>query len=296
MYLPLPAHSSLNRLTFLLRVHAQALAADGQYHLSLENCIGMRRFAGHIGDDTLVMWVLSEKMGASAVTAAVYTLGLMPPDEATLTWLKEQLTSVPGAPWRPEKALKSHADMEVQSWIWHPGEHEGWREMLLEEVEDDAVRHDMEKLSESELFARAQASLDVFLRRVIGMLRRDMPYKDTQAEIQRLIDHEKEKAEKGDPIGCLMNTVEFAGKYYQMHINAMAQSNALLNAIEVYLVKARTGHLPKELPAGPPPDPYSGESFKYEITEKGFTLHCRAMSVDFSEIRKFGFKVRSQAQ
>jgi len=251
----------------------------------------MRRFAAHIGDDTYVMWVLSEKMGAAAVSAIQYTVGAVPPDESTLTWLKEQIQSVQRTPWRPEQALSSFRDMEVQSWMVHPSEHKAWKEGLLEEIEDETTRQEMQKLTAAELFERARLTFDVCTHRVIEILGRDVPYSQKCAEITQVIDRAKDKAQKGDPIVCLMDSVEHLEGYYRIHINATAQFNAVMNAIEIYLAKARSGQLPKELPAHLPEDPYSGQSFEYEVTKDGFLLRCRARAEGWNEIRQFEFKV-----
>ncbi|MBM4026428.1 MAG: hypothetical protein FJ280_13650 [Planctomycetes bacterium] len=286
---------SLNRLTFLLGVQARTLAADGQIRSALENCIRMRRFAAHLGDDTFLMWVLSEKMDVAASSAIQYVLGVTPPDETTLLWLQAQLRSVPGAPWRPEEALHRFGDMDVQGWRAHPSKHKAWREAFLEDIEDEAVRKERQNLDESPLFDQALQSFDAALRQTLDVLRSDVPYSQKCAELAQIIDRAWEKAEQGDPVATFVDSVEHVGEYYRIHVNATAPLNALMNAIELYLIKARTGHLPRELPAYLPEDPYSGKSFEYETTKEGFVLRCRTKPVDSSSIRQFPFRVRAQA-
>jgi hypothetical protein len=285
---------SLNRLTFLLGIQAETLATEGQDRLALENCIRMRRFAAHIGDDTFLMWVLSEKMDVAATSAIQYVLGVTPPDEATLLWLKAQLRSVPGAPWRPEEALHRFRDMDVQEWRAHPSKHKAWRGAFLEDIEHEAVRKEMQNLNESQLFDQALQSFDAALRQTLDVLCSDVPYSQKSAELAQIIDRAREKAEQGDPVAAFMDRVEHLGDYYRFHANATAPLNALMNAIELYLVQARTGHLPRELPAHLPEDPYSGESFEYETTKEGFVLRCRTKPVDSSSVRQFPFRVHKQ--
>ena len=291
---PPPLIVSLHRLSILLGIQTKLLAADGQYRSALETCICMRRFAAHIGDDTFPMWERSEHISAAASSAAQYVLGVIPPNEALLTWLKNQLGSVPGTPWRPEEALQRFRDMDVQQWRAHPGKHKGWREAFLEDIEDEAIRKEMQNLNESQLFDRALQSFDAISRQALAVLRSDVPYSRKCAELTQIIDRAWERAEQGDPIATFMDRVERLGKYYRIHTNVTAHWNALMNAIELYLVRARTGRLPQELPTNLPVDPYSGRSFEYETTKEGFILRCRAKSVDFSSIRQFAFRVREQ--
>lgn len=47
----------------------------------------------------------------------------------------------------------------------------------------------------------------------------------------------------------------------------------------IYIISAQTGQLPETLPANLPKDPFSGQDFEYEITERGFVLRCRAKDI-----------------
>lgn len=63
--------------------------------------------------------------------------------------------------------------------------------------------------------------------------------------------------------------------FYRMSVNHRARMNALKAAIEIYLIRARTGKLPDVLPDGLPKDPYTCRDFGYEIVEGGFALRCQ---------------------
>lgn len=49
---------------------------------------------------------------------------------------------------------------------------------------------------------------------------------------------------------------------------------AVQAAIAVYLTKAKTGQLPRTLPADLPKAPHTGKDFVYQATEEGFILRC----------------------
>jgi hypothetical protein len=68
--------------------------------------------------------------------------------------------------------------------------------------------------------------------------------------------------------------------------------NAVKAAIEIYIIKAKTGKLPDALPADLPGDLFSGKPLLYEKTADGFTLCCRGKDLSKDEIYKYEFKVK----
>jgi len=62
---------------------------------------------------------------------------------------------------------------------------------------------------------------------------------------------------------------------FESQVRHTAQINSIKAAVDVYLVLAKTGQLPKELPDYLPKDPYTGLDFLYEITDEGFALRCQ---------------------
>jgi hypothetical protein len=63
-------------------------------------------------------------------------------------------------------------------------------------------------------------------------------------------------------------------------------------AIDIYIIKAKTGQLPDALPESMPKDLFSGKDFKYEKTKEGFVLRCRGKDLVKDKIYEFEFKVK----
>jgi hypothetical protein len=63
-------------------------------------------------------------------------------------------------------------------------------------------------------------------------------------------------------------------------------------AVEIYLIKAKTGRLPDEFPAGSPKDLFSDEDFEYEKKNSGFVLRCRGKDLLKDKIHEYEFKVK----
>jgi len=79
---------------------------------------------------------------------------------------------------------------------------------------------------------------------------------------------------------------------YEFRLRSAARLNAIKAGIEIYLFKAKTGHLPQELPQGLPKDPYTGQDLRYEITEGGFSLSLPDKNTPGSEYPLWTFRVQ----
>jgi len=64
--------------------------------------------------------------------------------------------------------------------------------------------------------------------------------------------------------------------HLERQVRHKAQINSTKAAVELYLIMAKTGQLPEELPDDLPKDPFTGLDFLYEITDNGFILGCRS--------------------
>jgi hypothetical protein len=78
---------------------------------------------------------------------------------------------------------------------------------------------------------------------------------------------------------------------YNLSVRANALNNATRTAVEIYIIKTKTGKLPDALPADSPKDPFSGKDFEYEVTKKGFILRCQAEDLKKNDIHQYEFKV-----
>jgi hypothetical protein len=120
----------------------------------------------------------------------------------------------------------------------------------------------------------------------------DLPYPQGYAKLKKL-DEELTK-EFNKNLDATLTTVlgPTWQRIYTISVRFNTHSNALKAAIEIYMIKARTGKLPDALPAGLPEDLFSGKNFKYEKTDEGFTLSCQGKDLSKDEIYKYEFKVQ----
>ena len=92
--------------------------------------------------------------------------------------------------------------------------------------------------------------------------------------------------------GLPQRLVPAVHKVVCMDLKASTHFNAVKTALNLYIIKAKTGGLPDSLPDGMPKDLFSGKDFKYEKTKEGFVLGCRGKDLAKNKIYKYEFKVK----
>jgi len=282
--------SSLQRLSLLMDIRARILCADGQYRSAFEHCLGIRRMARHIGDDTYFQFQISLSVNGQALRCIQYILGCMPPDAKTITWLKEQLAIVKGPPYQLERTLKLHRDLDLQYLRIHP-DTLAWqlKKDYPEAIEDESIRE--------RLFAHASESYDNFLESSFQIIRSDISHRQKCSELDKLTTRFQERADAGNrvlraEVIILGEAIPYMKCSFRYMIWDATRFNALMAALEIYLAKIKTGRLPERLPDELPRHPYSDKDFRYEITKDGFTLRYDIEYNPSNLNRPFSFQVQ----
>ena len=133
-----------------------------------------------------------------------------------------------------------------------------------------------------------------FFNSVRRTIESDKPYDQTDAELE-LLTYKLRRHDDFVPFYDL-TFIEVTPRFYNLQVNLKTVINCVEAAIEIYLIVAKTGQLPKMLPDGLSKDPYSGEDFKYKITKEGFVLHSQGKDFQGSLKRMLAFKVKSRAE
>lgn len=109
------------------------------------------------------------------------------------------------------------------------------------------------------------------------LVNREMTDKQKCDEMQKVI-HELGDAYaiETSTFGLSWYQINFIESEMDRHTAQMAQINCIRAAVELYLMLAKTGQLPKELPDYLQKNPYTGRDFLYEITDDGFILGCQS--------------------
>jgi len=305
----------LRRLGYLLHVDVRTLAADGHARAALARCLTIRRLAHHTGDETSILYFISQGMNTAALRAIEQVLGTSPPDGATLRWLKGQLAAAPGTPFQPAQALHKWRDAELQFWRTRPKGRAFTRKLVLDSIPDANDRKELTALTDEQLLVialqgeqmapgryglsappalleRAQQACDKYLDAALQIMKGDRSYREKHAKLQAMVDSLDDQAADGDPIALLRDAPSAVEVYHRLMVRNAVYDNVTTAAIEICLVKANTGQLPRVLPSGLPQDLFTNRDFEYERTEKGFVLRFDPENVSRIQVRQFEFKVR----
>jgi len=289
----LPQLVHFRPLSYLLSAEARVLAADGDYRAALDRCMTMRRFAGHVGDDTFITYLVSLEIDRLAHRCTQVVLESMPPNIDMLTWLRGQLVVVQDVIPSFIRAIEMDFELGIQSLRINPDNleslynFESLRENLAEKADDENTRDKILGLTDEELIVFIREQCENFFNTVFHVMDSGMTYEQKSLEIQRLSQIMEDKY----PVIYYLYTRRIA-EYYNLKVRNDAQFNTLKAAIEIYLIKAQTGQLPETLPAGLPKDPYSSKDFGYEITEEGFTFHSQGKDFQGRGGKLLEFKVK----
>jgi hypothetical protein len=121
----------------------------------------------------------------------------------------------------------------------------------------------------------------------------DLPFVETKQAFDNIYK-EVENAAKEKPEAIITKTVFLLpaiNRVLTTDTRDRTYFNAVLAGIDIYLIRAKTGKLPDELPAGLPKDMFSGKDFLYEKTAAGFTLNGQGKDLDKDIVQKYEFKL-----
>jgi hypothetical protein len=284
-----PHLAQARQLSRLLIAEARILAADGAYRQAFDDCLTVLKLSQHIGDETIISFLLSISLGRMANNCITDILGVMPGNLETLTWLKSQLAQMPTRALSVKAALKTEKEMALKIAQLENVD------QLIEALEPGANKETaLKRIAELGGEAFLEKNRDYYTKYMDSLqtiLDSDMPYRGIYEELKKLGEQLVKDAVE-DPGATLTAALAPAlSKVYGHEIRAKTHSNAVKAAVEIYILKATTGKLPDGLPVGLPKDLFSGQDFGYEKKSGGFVLHCLGKDLDKNETHSYEFVV-----
>ena len=290
MDVQMPHMMPIRRLVFLLAAEARWLADHGDYATALDRCIALRRMADHVADRTLVTYLVGLAINALANGVTGQVLGLMPGDVKALNEMKDRLketqeqyptlayTFTQEAQVCANSMRKDKAEMLIS--LMKQGNHA---------IPDSTVKR---LRGDEAFFERNRKHYANAIGTIVETIESDLPYAQMYRRLDEL-DKEFCGQAKNDPDATLTAmSLPAAKRILLLEVREQTHVNAIYTAIDLYITRAKTGRLPKTLPAGAPVDLFSGKPFAYEKTPTGFILRCRAKEdPEKDKIYEFEFTV-----
>lgn len=286
----MPELAKIRRSAFLLATDAQILLENGEHKAALEKCLTMHKIARHVGDETIISFLVGTSINTVANKRIEDILSDMPDDPETLQWLKSRMVgisndivSIKAAMTREkEMAVKEIRKEKIAAVLDAMGE-----EALSEAANPDVVRKI--RNADEKFFADSRSYYTNVMNDVIVAL--DLPYSQSYVTLTALNEHVRKDAKENQAAILTAILTPASTKVCSSETKNKTFFNAIIAAIDVYEAKARTGRLPAVLPGGSAKDLFSGKDFEYKKTKSGFTLRCRAKDLDKDEIYQYEFKV-----
>lgn len=278
--------SHYRSLARLIVADARLQAYQGDYEASLDRCFLLQRMADHLGDDTLVSYLVGLAVRDQSYTCMEDVVVRAWNDATLLRWLRSELAKPPVRVISPVRPFQIEREIVTDL-------------MRMERVRElaSALGGELEQKEAGQIAARANEQVLGRARRIyservqemLDVLNGPLSYREVHSRLKQL----KDGSDSDDPASRLVGTFAPAmHSVYGSKIRTVAHANALRAGLEICLLRVETGKLPASLPPGLPKDPFSGEDFEYERTDRGFILRCRAEDLDKDLIHEYAFTLK----
>ncbi|HIJ53524.1 MAG TPA: hypothetical protein HPP66_10275 [Planctomycetes bacterium] len=284
----LPPLHKAREIFVLLAVDARMQSQRGDYRKALGRCMSIYRMARHLNERPIICYLVAAAINAANHRCMTLILSDMPQDIETLTWLRDELAEFDRQPYSVKPALRWKREAGIIS-------------MSLEKI-DNAVRSGLDdgpfkeqvlkKILEADkqFFDRNKAYWNKYMEAVQAAF--DLPYSQAYSKLKQL-DEKPAKEFSKNPDATLTAACSPTWlKIYTLSTRLGSHTNAIKAAIEIYIIKAKTGQFPDALPTGLPPDLFSSKDFQYEKTKDGFVLRCQGKDLARDVIHQYEFKVK----
>ncbi len=294
MSAPMPPLACLRGLARLIIADAKIRAEQGDYITALNEALSVKKMAPHADDNTIVSHLVGYSLENMAGRCIQDILSDMPEDLETLLWLKNELVDISNKRVLFKSAISAEAKLVTQDFRTEKTDE------ILKMISDGGMsaERDPESLQErvrnadETFYQRNKVYYQELTAKIIAILDMGVGYQQTSAKLKEIAEKMVIEA-KENPDATL--TAIFMPAYervYSVGVNGKTLSNATKAAIEIYIVKARTGRLPDNLPEGLPKDLFSGEPFEYEKSSDGFILRCQGKDLGKDKVYEYEFKVK----
>ena len=281
----LPHLAQIRFLAYVLLADARVRALDGDYKGALDRCLQMRTFTRHIGDDTLISYLVGVAVQRLGYERMNDIIGLAAKDAETLRWLQNEL-AVPEArtlsPVTPLKIEKEIAEGLLQT---------SQRDKLLApcRVLNSRTWPSSTRRPTRRPWPGHGGFTRHTSRRRLALLSANGPYEQTHGNLMNLM----QTVDANDPSLAIARFLTPAlGSTLSAKTGVEASANATKAGVAICLQYAEKGRLPQALPEGLPKDPFSGQDFQYEKKGSGFVLRCRGKDLTKDKTYEYAFALK----
>jgi hypothetical protein len=287
----MPNLAQLRQVTYLIQAEAKLLAEKGDYQTALDRCLSMHKMALHAANRTIIGYLVAIAISGRANTAIQGILKDTPEDSQVLNRLKEQLTNIE----KKFPLLRNYIGYEAEVFVatMQRDKAQTVANMAFDEecFDPNTAKRILE--ADEEFFERNRNCYTRHMNSIQDVLEAPISYPQAYEKLLELGEKLTKEAKEKDAPLAIMFAPAF-NRIYSLSVRGKTHFNAVKAAIEVYIIKAKTGKLPDTLPASLPGDLFSGKPFEYKKTTGGFILRYQGedLSDKDKKIYEYEFKVK----
>ena len=285
--LQMPRLAPLRILARIVQAQAKISADSADYKRALELCLSIHEASPHIADGgVLISHLVGISLNALANQCIMEILPQISDNPDMLIWLKNQIYDV--SERSPSVKVSINGDLRICSQDINKEK----AEYILKMSGDD-IPKDKRKIIRNADEAFFKANKEYFLDYLSTCLTAvDLPYPQSYEQLEKLAKKPANESKK-NPDAIMSTLVTPAlSTILCLDLKIRTQFNAVKTALNLYIIRAKSMHLPDELPADLPKDLFSGKDFEYEKTKDGFVLRCQGKDLSKDKIYEYEFKVK----
>jgi len=290
---PMPPLACMRGLSRLVIADAKIRALQGDYKTALDQALSVKKMSRHVSDKTLVSNLVCYSLKTSAALCIRDVLSDMAEDVETLQWLKVELVNLSTEHPSIQSAFAAETKIctqdfriektdEILNMISDCDMTEGniWLELFQNRIRNaDEAFYQRNKTYYMELTANIIAVLDA-----------SEDYAENIARLKDIAETPTTEAKQNPDATLAAVFIPALSKVYNLSVRSKTLSNATRAAVDLYIIKTKTGKLPDEIPQGLPKDMFSGQDFEYVKTSDGFILRCKAQDLISNKVHEYHFR------
>lgn len=284
--LQMPRLAPLRTLARIVVAQAKMAADSGDYKRALEKCLSVHKASPHIADGgVLVSYLVGISLNVMANECIMDILPQISDNPDILIWLKNQIYDV--SERFPSVKASINGDLRICSQDINKEKAEYLLQMIGDEIPKD--KRQIIRNGDDAFF---RANKEYFLQYLSACLTAvDLPYPQSYEQLEKLAKKPAIDSKKNPNLIMATFISPALSTIVSLDLKTRTQFNAVKTALELYIVKAKTGQLPDALIEDMPKDLFSGKDFKYEKTKDGFVLRCQSKDLSKDKIYEYKFKV-----
>ena len=285
----MPHLSEFRNMVYLILTDAKILAENGNYREAFSRCLTINKMPRHITGSFLIGNLVAISLNQVSYECLA---GILSQGKAGIEELK-QLRDNFQAFDNEIELLKECMHTEKQMILMEMTK-KRMKKLLADDSALGAIPEDIVKKikdGNEEFYSESRNYFKQWMENLVSVF--DLDYDHAFKKIKELSDKPVRDTERGDAEAAFATLIAPAlTKIYNNGIKAQSYSRATKAAIEIYLIKTKTGKLPAKLPEVSVKDPFSGKDFAYKLTEEGFVISCQGKDLLDNKVHEYEFKVK----